>query len=201
MLAEHAERDRVLDLEPVAEVGEVLAAQQAAAARPRRARRCGATSSPSSTRPAPTRGSSSAPARAPGLMLFRAAKALAALEGRDHALPDDVQALAPGGAHAPAAAGARRGRERARAASSATRWTASPRCEAGVMRALGTAAARGRALPGGARPSTPPRCTSPASRCCVLAARRASRGSRWPRAGARVTRAPGPARRSWRSEP
>ncbi len=30
-----------------------------------------------------------------GLMLFRAAKALAALEGRDHALPDDVQELAP----------------------------------------------------------------------------------------------------------
>ena len=30
-----------------------------------------------------------------GLMLFRAAKALAALSGRDHALPDDVQALAP----------------------------------------------------------------------------------------------------------
>jgi MoxR-like ATPase len=30
-----------------------------------------------------------------GLMLFRAAKALAALDGRDHALPDDVQALAP----------------------------------------------------------------------------------------------------------
>jgi MoxR-like ATPase len=30
-----------------------------------------------------------------GLMLFRAAKALAALRGRDHALPDDVQALAP----------------------------------------------------------------------------------------------------------
>jgi MoxR-like ATPase len=27
-------------------------------------------------------------------MLFRAAKANAALEGRDHALPDDVQALA-----------------------------------------------------------------------------------------------------------
>jgi MoxR-like ATPase len=29
-----------------------------------------------------------------GLMLFRAAKAVAALDGRDHALPDDVQALA-----------------------------------------------------------------------------------------------------------
>ncbi len=28
------------------------------------------------------------------LMLFRAAKALAALEGRDHVLPDDVQTLA-----------------------------------------------------------------------------------------------------------
>jgi MoxR-like ATPase len=30
-----------------------------------------------------------------GLMLLKAAKALAALDGRDHALPDDVQALAP----------------------------------------------------------------------------------------------------------
>jgi MoxR-like ATPase len=29
-----------------------------------------------------------------GLLLFRAAKARAALEGRDHALPDDVQSLA-----------------------------------------------------------------------------------------------------------
>ena len=29
-----------------------------------------------------------------GLMLLKASKALAALEGRDHALPDDVQALA-----------------------------------------------------------------------------------------------------------
>ncbi len=28
-------------------------------------------------------------------MLFRAAKALAALDGRDHVLPDDVQDLAP----------------------------------------------------------------------------------------------------------
>ena len=32
MLLDHAERDRVLDLEPVADVGEVLAAQIAAAA-------------------------------------------------------------------------------------------------------------------------------------------------------------------------
>jgi len=28
-------------------------------------------------------------------MIFRAAKVLAVLDGRDHALPDDVQALAP----------------------------------------------------------------------------------------------------------
>jgi MoxR-like ATPase len=28
-------------------------------------------------------------------MLLKAAKALAALDGRDHALPDDVQSLAP----------------------------------------------------------------------------------------------------------
>ena len=32
MLADHAARDRVLDLEPVADVGEVLAAQAAAGA-------------------------------------------------------------------------------------------------------------------------------------------------------------------------
>jgi MoxR-like ATPase len=30
-----------------------------------------------------------------GLLLLRAAKALAALEGRDHVLPDDVQELVP----------------------------------------------------------------------------------------------------------
>ena len=30
-----------------------------------------------------------------GLLLVRAAKALAALEGRDHVLPDDVQELVP----------------------------------------------------------------------------------------------------------
>ena len=36
-----------------------------------------------------------------GLMLLRAAKAHALVNGRDHALPDDVQALAPAGALAP----------------------------------------------------------------------------------------------------
>jgi MoxR-like ATPase len=93
MLLDHAERDRVLDLEPVAEVGEVLAAQIA----------CGAVHGSEALRRyvvavldatrADGRVDLGASPRA-GLMLFRAAKAKAALEGRDHALPDDVQALA-----------------------------------------------------------------------------------------------------------
>ena len=93
MLAEHAARDRVLDLEPVTEVSEVLAAQEAVAnvhasealrryvvAVLERTRSDGRTELGASPRA--------------GLMLLKAAKALAALEGRDHALPDDVQALA-----------------------------------------------------------------------------------------------------------
>ena len=47
-----------------------------------------------------------------GLMLLRAAKARALLEGRDHALPDDVQALAPARARAPHRARARGARRR-----------------------------------------------------------------------------------------
>jgi MoxR-like ATPase len=94
MLAEHAERDRVLDLERVTEVGEVLAAQDAAA-------RVHASSTLrryvvavlDETR-ADRRTELGASPRA-GLMLLKAAKARAAIEGRDHALPDDVQALAP----------------------------------------------------------------------------------------------------------
>jgi MoxR-like ATPase len=93
MFAQHAEHDRVLDLEPVAEVGTVVAAQEAAAAvhgsEPLRryvVALCEATRSHDGLE-------LGASPRA-GLMLFRAAKANAALEGRDHALPDDVQALA-----------------------------------------------------------------------------------------------------------
>ena len=47
-----------------------------------------------------------------GLMLLRAAKAHAMMQGRDHALPDDVQALAAAGARPPARAGARSRRAR-----------------------------------------------------------------------------------------
>jgi MoxR-like ATPase len=94
MLADHARGDRVKDLTSVAGVGEVLAAQQAAgrvhASEPLRRYVVALLDG--------TRNDSrielGASPRA-GLMLLKAAKALAALEGRDHALPDDVQALAP----------------------------------------------------------------------------------------------------------
>jgi MoxR-like ATPase len=93
MLAEHAAYDRVLDIEPVTEVGTIRAAQRGAsaihAADPVRryvVAVCEATR-------ADSRVELGASPRA-GLMLFRAAKALAALSERDHVLPDDVQALA-----------------------------------------------------------------------------------------------------------
>jgi MoxR-like ATPase len=94
MLAAHAERDRVLDLEPVAKVGEVLAAQAAAGSvYGSEALRRYIVALLDATRGDPRVELGASP-RA-GLMLFRAAKTVAALDGRDHALPDDVQALAP----------------------------------------------------------------------------------------------------------
>jgi len=93
MLATHGDRDVVFDLDAVADVGTVLAAQAAAAGvhgsdalRRYVVALCGATRED-------FRVELGASPRA-ALLLFRAAKALAALEGRDHALPDDVQALA-----------------------------------------------------------------------------------------------------------
>jgi MoxR-like ATPase len=93
MLADHERGDRVADLQPVASAAEVLAVQAAATAvhvsdalrayivdllaRTRGDRRVELGASPRA-----------------GLMLLRAAKAHALLEGREHALPDDVQALA-----------------------------------------------------------------------------------------------------------
>jgi MoxR-like ATPase len=94
MLAEHAGGDRVLELETVAAVGEVLAAQEAAArVHASDALRRYVVAVLQETR-ADTRTELGASPRA-GLMLLKAAKAMAALDGRDHALPDDVQALAP----------------------------------------------------------------------------------------------------------
>jgi MoxR-like ATPase len=93
MLLDHAERDRVLDLETVADVAEVLSAQSAAAAvHGSEALRRYVVAILDATRADPRVDLGASP-RA-GLMLFRAAKAVAALDGRDHALPDDVQALA-----------------------------------------------------------------------------------------------------------
>jgi MoxR-like ATPase len=93
MLLDHAERDRVLDLEPVADVADVLSAQTAAAAvHGSEALRRYVVAILDATRADPRVDLGASP-RA-GLMLFRAAKAVAALDGRDHALPDDVQALA-----------------------------------------------------------------------------------------------------------
>jgi MoxR-like ATPase len=93
MLADHAESDRVLDLETVADVGDVLAAQAAAGAvHGSDALRRYVVSILDATRADPRVDLGASP-RA-GLMLFRAAKALAALDARDHALPDDVQKMA-----------------------------------------------------------------------------------------------------------
>ncbi|HSD81068.1 MAG TPA: AAA family ATPase [Solirubrobacteraceae bacterium] len=93
MLRTHETGDRVDAVEPVAAAAELLAAQDAA----RRVHTSDALRSYvvallHRTREDPRVELGASP-RA-GLMLLRAAKARALLEGRDHALPDDVQALA-----------------------------------------------------------------------------------------------------------
>jgi MoxR-like ATPase len=94
MLDVHAERDFVRELEPVADVASVLAAQRAVnAVHGSEALRRYVVALGTATR-RDSRVEVGASPRA-NLMLFRAAKALAALRGRDHALPDDVQAVAP----------------------------------------------------------------------------------------------------------
>jgi MoxR-like ATPase len=94
MLGDHAVGDRVLDLEPVASVAEIVAAQEAAArVHASETLRRYVVALLEATR-GDARLDLGASPRA-GLMLLKAAKALAALDGRDHALPDDVQALAP----------------------------------------------------------------------------------------------------------
>jgi MoxR-like ATPase len=93
MLRAHEVSDRVEVLEPVATAAELLAVQDAA----RRihasdALRGYVVSLLARTRADPRIELGASP-RA-GLMLLRAAKARALMQGRDHALPDDVQALA-----------------------------------------------------------------------------------------------------------
>jgi MoxR-like ATPase len=94
MLAGHEGGDRVLDLEPVVDRTEVLAAQDAARrVHASRALRDYIVALLRHTRD-DSRVELGASPRA-GLMLLRAAKAFALVNGRNHALPDDVQELAP----------------------------------------------------------------------------------------------------------
>ena len=94
MLAVHGANDRVLDLGPVVDAGVVVAAQAtAAASHASEPLRLYVVALCEATRQDPRVELGASPRAA--LLLFRAAKALAALEGRDHVLPDDVQKLAP----------------------------------------------------------------------------------------------------------
>ena len=94
MLSEHATGDRVLELEPVAGVADVLAAQDAVIRVHTSERLLRFVVTVLERIRADPRVAFGASPRS-GLLLVRAAKALAALEGRDHVLPDDVQELVP----------------------------------------------------------------------------------------------------------
>ena len=154
MLAGHESGDRVLDLEPVVDHAEVLSAQDAARrVHASRALRDYVVALLRHTRD-DTRVELGASPRA-GLMLLRAAKAHALVNGRDHALPDDVQALAPRGAVAPDHAGARGGRRRARADRDRRR--------------------RGHPGPLGARACAPPSAARRSESCCCWSRARSTR--------------------------
>jgi MoxR-like ATPase len=94
MLSEHSIGDRVLALEPVAAVADVLAAQDTAIRVHTSERLLRYVVAVLERIRADARVEFGASPRA-GLMLVKAAKARAALDGRDHALPDDVQQLVP----------------------------------------------------------------------------------------------------------
>ena len=180
----HEAGDRVEAIEPVADAAELLAAQDAAlrvhASDALRAYVVALLQ----PHPRRTRASSSAPARAPGCMLLRAAKARALLEGRDHALPDDVQALAEvvlSHRHRARARGARRDRRGGRrrraggdaGAVAARRWP--PRAPpAPPLLGAGCCCSPRRS-------STPSRSTSPAPRFLLAGGRRVA----WVPPGAR----------------
>jgi MoxR-like ATPase len=92
MLAGHETGDRVLELEPVASPPTSSPPGHGGPRRASEALRDYVVALLGHTRADPRVELGASP-RA-GLMLLRAAKARALLEGRDHALPDDVQALA-----------------------------------------------------------------------------------------------------------
>ncbi|MBV8669539.1 MAG: AAA family ATPase, partial [Candidatus Eremiobacteraeota bacterium] len=93
MLADHEAGDRVLTLAPVATAAEVLTAQDTAMrVRASEPLRDYIVRLLWRTREDPRVDLGASPRS--GLLLLRAAKAYAMMQGRDHALPDDVQALA-----------------------------------------------------------------------------------------------------------
>src|SRR4051795_8299451 len=93
MLASHESGDRVNELEPVVDRAEVLVAIEAAQrVHASKALRDYIVALIRRTREDPRVELGASPRS--GLMLLRAAKARALVEGRDHALPDDVQGLA-----------------------------------------------------------------------------------------------------------
>ncbi|MBV9195714.1 MAG: AAA family ATPase [Solirubrobacterales bacterium] len=93
MLADHEAGDRVLSLAPVASAGEVLAAQDAAT-RIRASQALRDYVVRVLWRARDDARVDLGPSPRAGLMLLRAAKAHAMMGGRDHTLPDDVQAMA-----------------------------------------------------------------------------------------------------------
>jgi MoxR-like ATPase len=92
MLRDHAAGDRVESMEPVATAAAVLQAIEAAKRVTVSDRLRGYVVALLQRTREDSRTELGASPRA-GLMLVRAAKARALLQGRDHALPDDVQAL------------------------------------------------------------------------------------------------------------
>jgi MoxR-like ATPase len=92
MLSEHATGDRVLELEPVTSVSEVMAAQRATLVVHTSERLLHYVVAVLTGIREDPRVELGASPRA-GLMLVKAAKARAALQGRDHVLPDDIQDL------------------------------------------------------------------------------------------------------------
>ena len=93
MLEGHADVDLVAELEPVTDLEELRLAQSAVATVHASSQlRRYVVDLAQATREDPRLELGASPRAA--LMLFRAAKAHAAIEGRDHVVPDDVQALA-----------------------------------------------------------------------------------------------------------
>ena len=94
MLAGHEAGDRVLELRAGERPRRGAPVRRRRAQGARLARAARLHRRPASATRAPTAASSWAPRPRSGLLLLRAAKARALIDGRDHALPDDVQALA-----------------------------------------------------------------------------------------------------------